>query len=240
MSEGPHSNSRRNFLKSGLVLISTATLTGEAPALLGNPRAEETHRFLNQPERQFLLAAVDRLIPADERWPGAAEAGVVNYIELQMAGAWGRGEMLYRHGPFRKGTPMQGYQLEYTPAELFRRSILAINAHFTSQAKSFDQLPAEEKDAYLSTLEKGDVDLDGVPSNTFFDFLLQHTVEGFFSDPIYGGNKNKIAWKMIGFPGAYADYHDLIDKHGVKFHREPLSIADGPGHHPMTSSTGRK
>jgi len=35
---------------------------------------------------------------------------------------------------------------------------------------------------------------------------LQHTVEGFFSDPIYGGNKNKIAWKMIGFPGAYADY----------------------------------
>jgi len=66
------------------VLISTATLAGEAPALLGNPRAEETHRFLNESERRFLLAAVDRLIPADERWPGAAEAGVVNYIDLQM------------------------------------------------------------------------------------------------------------------------------------------------------------
>jgi gluconate 2-dehydrogenase gamma chain len=240
MSEGPNSNSRRNFLRSSLIVISTATLAGEAPALLGNVRAEETHRFLNESERRFLLAAVDRLIPADERWPGAAEAGVVNYIELQMAGAWGRGEMLYRHGPFRKGTPMQGYQLEYTPAELFRRSILAINAHFASQTKSFDQLPAEEKDAYLSSLEKDDIDLDGVPSNTFFDFLLQHTVEGFFSDPIYGGNKNKIAWKMIGFPGAYADYHDLIDKHGVEFHREPLSIADGPGYHSMTSTTGRK
>jgi gluconate 2-dehydrogenase gamma chain len=183
---------------------------------------------------------VDRLIPADERWPGAGEAGVVNYIDLQMAGAWGRGEIMYRHGPFRKGTPTQGYQLEYTPAELFRRSILAINAHFASQPKSFDQLPAEEKDAYLSSLEKGDIDLDGVPSSTFFDFLLQHTVEGFFSDPIYGGNKNKIAWKMIGFPGAYADYHDLIDKHGVEFHREPLSIADGPGYHSMSSRTGGK
>jgi len=240
VSDGPNSNSRRNFLRSSLVLISTATLAGEAPALLGSARAEETRRFLNESERRFLLAAVDRLIPADERWPGAAEAGVVNYIDLQMAGAWGGGEMLYRHGPFRKGTPTQGYQLEYTPAELFRRSILAINAHFASQAKSFDQLPSEEKDAYLSSLEKGDIDLDGVPSNTFFDFLLQHTVEGFFSDPIYGGNKNKLAWKMIGFPGAYADYHDLIDKHGVEFHREPLSIADGPGYHSMNSGTGGK
>jgi gluconate 2-dehydrogenase gamma chain len=240
VSDGPNSSSRRNFLRSSLVLISTATLAGEAPALLGNPRAEETRRFLNESERRFLLAAVDRLIPADERWPGAGEAGVVNYIDLQMAGAWGRGETMYRHGPFRKGTSTQGYQLEYTPAELFRRSILAINAHFASQPKSFDQLPAEEKDAYLSSLEKGDIDLDGVPSSTFFDFLLQHTVEGFFSDPIYGGNKNKIAWKMIGFPGAYADYHDLIDKHGVEFHREPLSIADGPGYHSMSSSTGGK
>jgi len=239
MSEEPNSNSRRNFLRSGLIMISTATLAGEAPALLGNLPTGETHRFLNESERRFLQAAVDRLIPGDERWPGAAEAGVVNYIDLQMAGAWGRGEMLYRHGPFRKGTPMQGYQLEYTPAELFRRSILAINAHFTSQAKSFDQLPAEEKDAYLSSLEKGDIDLDGVPSSTFFDFLLQHTVEGFFSDPIYGGNKNKIAWKMIGFPGAYADYYDLIDKHGVEFHREPLSIADRTSHS-MIPSTERK
>ena len=238
MSDGPNSNSRRTFLRSSLVLISTATLAGEAPALLGNAHAEKTRRFLNESERRFLLAAVDRLIPPDESWPGAAEADVVNYIDLQMAGPWGRGEMLYRHGPFRKGTPTQGYQLKYTPAELFRRSILAINAHFTSQAKSFDQLPAEEKDAYLSSLEKGDIDLDGVPSNTFFDFLLQHTVEGFFSDPIYGGNKNKIAWKMIGFPGAYADYHDLIDKHGVEFHREPLSIADGPGYHSMSFGTG--
>src|ERR1022692_3657699 len=240
MGEGPNSNSRRHFLRSSLVLISTATLAGEAPALLGSPRADETHRFLNESEKRFLLAAVDRLIPADERWPGAAEAGVVNYIDLQMAGAWGRGEMLYRHGPFRKGTPMQGYQLEYTPAELFRRSILAINAHFASQAKPFDQLPAEEKDAYLSSLEKGGVELDGVPSNTFFDFLLQHTVEGFFSDPIYGGNKNMIAWKMIGFPGAYADYYDLIDKLGVEFHREPLSIADRPSSHSIISGMGGK
>jgi len=227
VGEGPNSNSRRNFLRSGLIAISTATLAGEAPALLGNPRSEATPRFLNESERRFLQAAVERLIPADEKWPGAAEAGVVNYIDLQMAGPWGKGEMIYRHGPFRKGTPSQGYQLEYTPAELFRRSIVAISAHFSEQGKSFDQLPPTEKDAYLTSLEKGGIDLDGVPSNTFFDFLLKHTVEGFFSDPIYGGNKNKIAWKMIGFPGAYSDYYDLIDKHGVELLREPLGIGDG-------------
>jgi gluconate 2-dehydrogenase gamma chain len=235
VSQGPNSNSRRNFLRSGLIAISTATLAREVPANPMNPPAEAPPRFLNESERRFLLAAVERLIPADEKWPDAAEAGVVNYIDLQMAGQWGKGELLYRHGPFRKGTPSQGYQLEYTPAELFRRSILAIDKHFSVQGKLFDQLSPAEKDAYLTRLEKGNIDLDGVPSNTFFDFLLKHTVEGFFSDPIYGGNKNKIAWKMIGFPGAYSDYYDLVDKHGVELRREPLSIGDGANSHSMNA-----
>jgi gluconate 2-dehydrogenase gamma chain len=235
VSDGPNSSTRRNFLRSGLIAISTVSLAGEAPALLGNPRTETAPHFFNEPERRFLSAAVDFLIPPDEHWPGASEADVVNYIDLQMAGQWGKGELLYRHGPFRKGTPSQGYQLEYTPAELFRRSIAAINAHFSAQGTSFIQLPSAEKDAYLSSLEKGDIDLDGVPSNTFFDFLLKHTIEGFFSDPIYGGNKNKISWKMIGFPGAYSDYYDLIDKHGVELRREPLGIGDGAVSHFMNA-----
>lgn len=238
MSDGPNSTSRRNFLKTGLVAISTVSLAGEAPSLLATPRAEATPRFFNESERRFLVAAVDRLIPRDEHWPGAAEADVVNYIDLQMAGQWGKGELLYRHGPFRKGTPSQGYQLEYTPAELFRRSMAAIHSHFSAQGKSFDQLPPAEKDAYLTSLEKSGIDLDGVPSNTFFDFLLKHTVEGFFSDPIYGGNKNKISWKMIGFPGAYSDYYDLIDKHGVELRREPMGIGDGGASPSMSAMRG--
>jgi gluconate 2-dehydrogenase gamma chain len=194
--------------------------------------------FFDGAEKRFLEAAVDRLIPPDERWPGARQAGVVNYINLQMAGAWGRGELLYRHGPFRAGTPSQGFQLEYTPAELFRRSISAINAHFTKQGKVFEQLPPAEQDSYLTSLEKGGIDLDGVPCNVFFELLLKHTVEGFFSDPIYGGNKNKVGWQMVGFPGAYSDYYDLIDKHGVAFHREPLGIGDGASQQSMSGMRG--
>jgi hypothetical protein len=81
-------------------------------------KGEKQERSLNELEKRFLDSAVDRLIPPDQHWPGARQAGVVNYIDLQMAGAWGRGELLYRHGPFRAGTPSQGFQLEYTPAEI--------------------------------------------------------------------------------------------------------------------------
>lgn len=242
MSEDGSDNSRRNFLRSTLVAISSAALPVGVRPLLGNEGRQTTRQsesksqhFFTDSEKVFLKAAVDRLIPADQHGPGAVEAGVVHYIDLQMAGSWGRGEQFYRHGPFKKGTPTQGYQLEYTPAELFRRSISAIQTHFAGQGTSFDKLTADQKEAYLTSLEKGESDLNGVPSNTFFDFLWKHTVEGFFSDPIYGGNKNKAAWKMIGFPGAYADYFNLVDKHGVEFHREPLSIGDAAVAHSMSS-----
>jgi gluconate 2-dehydrogenase gamma chain len=120
MSDGPSSNSRRNFLKSSLIAISWVALPGHAvAAAIGNDGAkphsatQSEPRFLEEPERGFLEAAVDRLLRPDERWPGAAEAGV-NYIALQMTRDWGKGNLIYRHGPFRQGSPAQGYQLEYT------------------------------------------------------------------------------------------------------------------------------
>jgi gluconate 2-dehydrogenase gamma chain len=239
VSEGTHPNSRRNFLKSSLIMISTAALPASAPAAVVASATPVAQHFFNEPERHFLEAAVDRLIPPDESWHGAAEAGVVNYIDLQMAGDWGKGNLIYRHGPFRRGSWTQGYQLEYTPAELFRRSINAINASFSSQGTAFSQLSPTDQDAYLQHLEKGELDLDGVPSNIFFDFLWKHTQEGFFADPMYGGNKNKVGWKMLGFPGAYTDFYDLVDRHGMDFRREPVGIGEGYMHMHM-NPTARK
>jgi gluconate 2-dehydrogenase gamma chain len=230
-------NSRRSFLKSGLIAISSVALpTTAATAAAAPTQAVAQPRFLIEPERHFLESAVDRLIPADPRWSGAAEAGVVNYIDLQLGGAWGKGDLIYRHGPFRKGSWTQGYQLEYTPAELFRRSINAVNTSFSAQGTTFSQLSPVDKDAYLATLEKGGIDLDGVPSNIFFDFLWKHTQEGFFADPMYGGNRDKVSWKMLGFPGAYTDFYELIDKHGMEFYRDPIGIKDDSMHmHSMLS-----
>ncbi|HEY9237475.1 MAG TPA: gluconate 2-dehydrogenase subunit 3 family protein, partial [Burkholderiaceae bacterium] len=66
-----------------------------------------------------------------------------------------------------------------------------------------------------------------VGAKDFFTFLLQNTKEGYFSDPIHGGNKNAVAWKMIGFPGARADFLDWVGKPGVHYPLPPVSI-NGP------------
>ena len=190
-----------------------------------------TYLFFNTEEAGFIEAAVARLIPADDEWPGALEAGVPNYIDKQMAGAWGAGERLYRSGPWHQGTPSQGYQLPFTPAELFHTALAAINKEMAQAGTPFAKMNADQQDAYLKQLETGGKNLGGVPSDVFFTHLWEATLEGFFSDPVYGGNRNMVSWRMIGFPGAYASYYDLVDLHGIRIDREPMSLAeDAHGH----------
>jgi gluconate 2-dehydrogenase gamma chain len=211
---------------------AAAKTAGPGIAAPGVPSPDGvTYLFFNAEEVLFIEAACERLIPADESGPGALGAGVTNYLDKQLGGAWGAGERLYRSGPWQPGTPTQGYQLPFTPAELFHTCLRAINRDLKAHNTPFHEMPAQNQDAYLKSLESGAHDLDGVPSSVFFDMLLKMSVEGFFSDPVYGGNRDMIAWRMIGFPGAYADYFEAIDKHGVKFEREPMSLAeDGGGH----------
>ena len=188
-----------------------------------------TYIFFNPEEAAFIEAAVARLIPADEQWGGALEAGVPNYMDKQLAGAWGAGERLYRSGPWYPGTPEQGYQLPFTPGELFHTALGAMNKG--GEGTRFPKLGPEDQDAYLKRLEAGGRDLGGVPSEVFFAQLWELTLEGFFADPVYGGNRDMISWRMIGFPGAYASYYDLVDKHGIKLDRPPMSLAeDARGH----------
>jgi gluconate 2-dehydrogenase gamma chain len=195
-----------------------------------NP-APITYIFFDADEAAFVEAAVSRLIPADEQWPGAREAGVSNYMDKQLAGAWGAGERLYRSGPWRQGTPEQGYQLPFTPAELFHTALAAINKKLAKAGTPFAKMSLEDQDAYLKSLEAGGKDLNGVPSDVFFAHLWELTLEGFFSDPVYGGNRDMISWRMIGFPGAYASYYDLVDQHGIRIDRPPMSLAeDAHGH----------
>ncbi|GAB3470511.1 hypothetical protein GCM10027321_41020 [Massilia terrae] len=232
--------SRRSFFKAAGA--SAAVIAGKAHALthddpahahdspqqMGSGAAPATaYTFFRPDEARFIEAAVARLIPSDANGPGAIEAGVPNYMDKQLGGAWGAGERLYRSGPWQQGVPGQGYQLPFTPAELFHNALRAINDDIQRRRNtSFDRLPGEEQDAYLQSLQTGKQSLNGVPANTFFESLLGLTIEGFFSDPIYGGNKDMVAWKMIGFPGAYANYYDLVDQHGMLFTRPPMSIGE--------------
>jgi len=220
----PHS--RRLFLKTaGLTAIVTSAQARAASAKQDPEASAPRYAFFTAAEAVFIEAAVARLIPEDESGPGALEADVPGYIDKQLAGAWGAGERLFRDGPWHEGTATQGYQLPYTPAELFRTALRALLTE-DKQAAGFAELTPQAQDAFLKALHEQTRDLGGVPSDTFFESLLAMTVEGFFSDPAYGGNKDMVSWKMIGFPGAYAAYYSYVDAHGMAFTRPPISIAD--------------
>jgi gluconate 2-dehydrogenase gamma chain len=169
-------------------------------------------QFLQPTEVAFLSAAADRLIPPDPTGPSASEAGVVVFLDRQMAGDYGQGAHLYLGGPWAKGTESQGYQSRFAPAQFYRHAIAAIEqAVGHAESKAFKDLSADRQDALLKQMESGDLELDGpITSKAFFTLFLQNVLEGYFSDPIYGGNKNASAWEMIGFPGAHYDYSTWV------------------------------
>lgn len=219
--------SRRSFFKIAGAAAAAATARVHGANAPDQASPPPTYTFFNADEARLVEAAVERLIPSDENGPGALDAGVPNFLDKQLGGAWGAGERLYRSGPWQEGKPTQGYQMPFTPAELFRNALRGIRDDFKKRGgPPFEKLNAKEQDAYLKSLEAGERDLNGVPSKVFFESLLALTIEGYFSDPIYGGNKDMAAWKMIGFPGAYATYYDMVDKHGILFTRRPMSIGE--------------
>ena len=232
--------SRRRFLQTsgavGLVPVAAPTIAAPVAAHRGHDATTATrddatdatrasYRFFNTPEAAFIEAAVERLIPPDEVGPSALEAGVPSYIDGQLAGAWGAGERLYRSGPWQSGAPTQGYQLPFTPAELFRTALRGIADDLQkSREVAFERLAGADQDAYLTLLQTTPRDLGGVPGRVFFESLLGMTIEGYFCDPVYGGNRGMAAWRMIGFPGAHGAYYDLVDRHGERFEGEPISL----------------
>jgi len=184
--------------------------------------------YLTQPEIRFLDAAVARLIPADELGPGAKEADVTYYIDRQLISVWGTHGRHYRMGPWPEGTAEQGFQSRLTPQEIYRAGIRETNTHCIKQyGKPFEFLTAEQQDEVLRGLEASGIELESLSAKLFFDMLLRNTTEGFFADPMYGGNLDKIGWKLIGFPGvAPSNYDDYLDQYNVQYRVEPVSILD--------------
>ena len=208
--------------------------------------------YLTGPEVRFLEAAAERLIPTDELGPGGKEAGVACYIDGQLRSAWGTHGRNYRSGPWLEGTPEQGFQSRLTPQEIYRIGIQEINAACRAQyEKPFDQLQPERQDEVLKALEKGEVKLPSLSSKLFFDLLWRNTEEGYFADPMYGGNRGKVGWKLVGFPGVPSGaYKDHLDKSEL-YRAEPVSILDiqmkqaqvdaqGYAKHIMLKQEGRK
>jgi len=243
--------SRRDLLSAGVVIGSTVALgnqsaearsySGAVPWTPGEANAPTPvepgpFQYLTQDEVKFLDAAVSRLIPADNLGPGAKEAGVTTFLDRQLAGGFGKASSWYMQGPWKKGEETQGYQSKMTPAELYRAAIKGIDTYCAGKfgGKKFAELSTDEQDEVLKGVEGGDVKLDGADSKSFFKVFLQNTIEGFFSDPIYGGNREMVGWKLIGFPGARYDYRPYVKKHGEKLNLPPVGIKGRPGWNPST------
>ncbi len=225
---------RRDFLKTA-GLGTAAALAGSVPASVPAAAAPaavpepEVWLALTPTEQAFVKAAVDTIIPADELTPSGTDCGLATFIDRQLAGGFGNGARLYRQGPFMPGKPELGYQLALSPREFFRAGIAAANEWSKkTYGKEFDRLTVAQKEEALAAMETGKADFNaGFTSAFFFDNFLQLAMEGFFADPIYGGNKDKVAWKMIGFPGLPASYRAEIKTYfNKKYDKGPQSIAD--------------
>lgn len=233
---------RRELLGSSAALLITASGTAQALTFRDTPEwksfsniaetpvdPDAGWQFFTDEEAATVEAIVERLIPADGLSMSGKDAGCAIFIDRQLAGPYGDFERLYMHGPFQDGTPQQGDQSALTPRQRYRIGLASLNDHCRNELGStFAELSGDQRDQVLTQLEADDIQLDDIDTPLFFEIVLQNTMEGFFADPMYGGNRDMVSWKMIGFPGARYDYRDHIERHNEDLGLEPVSIGGRP------------
>lgn len=193
--------------------------------------------FDRREDFETLAAATERIFPEDNQGPGAIELGVPYFFDKQLAGSWGTNAKAYMKDPFRQNqqiidyqnqdtrqdksgantsskapTPTPRYQSRLNRGDLFLSGLRRMEEVSQEQyGDKFVNLSGEEQDDILQQFESGDVDIETVSSKTFFNFLLQMTIEGAYADPVYGGNKNMMGWKMKEYPGPRMAYINDIE-----------------------------
>jgi gluconate 2-dehydrogenase gamma chain len=213
---------------------------------------ERPAQFFNIHEAQTVDALVSRIMPGDESDPGAHEAGVVFYIDGQLSGTnLGYTLKTYTQGPFpivseepvtveassirdiyeyvpvaQDQIARYGFQSVLTPQEIYRSGLGFVDVYSQSKFKAdFIDLSADQQDQILTDMEADEATGFGGPSaKAFFTQLRNDTIEGMFSDPMYGGNRDMVGWKLIGYPGAQRNYTP-DDLKNTNFSREPQSLA---------------
>jgi gluconate 2-dehydrogenase gamma chain len=238
---------RRDFMKRvGVIGAASATTLASVPEAIAQgapppPLLQSVptpsaaippagYTYLKPAEAEFIESLVDHMVPKDELTPSGTEIGIATYIDRALAGSWGKGARMYTQGPWGPGTPNQGYQLPLTPDELYRAAIAGSNAYCRKTfGADFAKCDPAQKESFLKDLQGGKITLEGgLPGRVFFGVLYTNVMEGLFADPIYGGNKDKIGWKLIGFPGVIANNAEHVKQFsdGQRFPANPVSIGD--------------
>ena len=189
---------------------------------------------LTTPQLRLLTAICDRLIPPGPEGPSATEAGVVTFIERQLDGPWGHGARMYREGPFVQPDAGHGWQSPLTPAEVYAHGLDAIARHVRERhdGELADLDPAAQ-DEIVTAWEAGELTtFSEVDGRAFFAMVRQNAVEGLLSDPGYGGNRDMVGWRWLGYPGVARahgdDYRDHIGRHGEPYSAEPVALEPRP------------
>ena len=202
----------------------------------------------------IIQAAAARIIPTDDLGPGATEAGVVFFIDRQIAkgDSMGYRGARYSMGPFEAGTPTQGDQSAMSVRDQFRVGIFALDAYAQATfGTGFVDCTPEQQDELLTNLSNGEPEgfaagiqaqpvaqggqltmntslettqTSSVGAAAFFTMLRNWTMAGYFSDPVQGGNHDMVGWKLIGFPGAHISYADVIENYNEPYEGEYISL----------------
>jgi gluconate 2-dehydrogenase gamma chain len=232
---------RRSLLAGAALLITTAGVHARVVTKVLPWRPNEAYPvkpvvpggylFFTASEAAAVDAIVDRLIPTDELGPGAKDSGVTTFIDRQLTGPYGGHDWLYMQGPFSdKPLPTQGLQSPLTPRQQYRLGLAALHGYCTATygGRGFIALSPEEQDKLLAAMEKGEVTLSNFSSRTLFSAIYANTLEGYFADPIYGGNRDMAGWKLVGFPGVRYDFRDVIEKPNEAYTLPPVSMQGRP------------
>jgi gluconate 2-dehydrogenase gamma chain len=215
-----HDEGRRAFLVGTAVGAGAAATAALVPGALaqGSPQqaaaeapatahAMDNHAmgprhgaFFNDDDSLTVAAFTERLMPGAPGKPGATDAGVLNYIDLALAGAYSDQQDFYRRG------------------------ITQLDAHCAkAYGKPFRTLAAAQQDECITALEQGKASEFVWPTaQAFFNTVRTHTMEGMFADPIYGGNKDFAGWRLVGFPGAQPAFTTEDMHSSAAFTREPI------------------
>ena len=163
--------SRRKFLQAAVVAAAAAGVS------VGCKNSTSVWRFLSVDQARTLAAVCDRIIPADSD-PGAAWAGVVNYIDRQLCGPLRNLQDSYQHGIAA---------MNRSSRMLYGREVAAL-----AEAKQVE---------LLSLMEAGDAPpaaWQQISSTEFFSLVVDQTMQGFYGDPRHGGNRARTGWKVVG------------------------------------------
>lgn len=229
--------SRRKFLVGALMALPLTELVlkgltaAQAAEMAAPDLGQYQPLFFTGSEWQFILSAVDRLIPAGGkgRAPGGLESNVPIFLDQQLQSDFG--QEMYMQAPFSpQAASSHGYQIPFYPQQIYQHGIALVQKWCQHQyRRPFSALSAVDQTSLLAALEHNKINFADLGENDlqakqFFSQLWADTKHGYLADPMYGGNKGMKAWIAIGFPGARASYLEWVKQHNIPYPLGPVSI----------------